>query len=598
MRQLQGKSAEAIAPLLAAGNMSLDLAADYFAASSEAEALNFAVNHLEHPDLLVSAWLHSGRPADELYAYVWKYRGLIYGALARRQQALAATAGPDAARLYDEYLMLRQTLGGLMYAPLAAGSAAATERRQQLARLTEEKERLERRLAEAVPALADQLRQQPEVGQLVESLPAGTAFVDFLHVRLTPRQALPQADPEGPRYVAFVVQRGRPIELIELGSADEIDKLVAQWRGEIDRDQATVTGGELRKRLLDPWAAGLASDVQRICFCPDGQLAAVPWAALPRAGGGFLVEQYAFAAVPHGQALLPASGQSPSAGATGGGRLLLVGDIDYGQAPPAAGKERWNKLPGSAVEIADVAGLAGGRQATTVTREQASAERVLAELPAVQYAHFATHGFFADRELRSALQLDPGLFDQKLAAQRSLRSNVAGRNPLLLSALVLAGANRAGESSLGGGLLFAEAIAGRPLGGLELAVLSACETGLGDVAGGEGVFGLARAFHLAGTQSVVASLWKVDDAATAAQMRLFYHHLWVEKREPIDALREAQLALLRRPDLVPQLAANRGINFTKTVELTKSKAAQPGTTPVRLWAAFVVSTAAPPPVVK
>src|SRR5205814_5061847 len=112
--------------------------------------------------------------------------------------------------------------------------------------------------------------------------------------------------------------------------------------------------------------------------------------------------------------------------------------------------------------------------------------------------------------------------DEKAFAQRRKGERVApgARNPLVLSGLVLAGANLPPRpDSLGiaqgdGGILTAEAVASLPLVNLELAVLSACETGLGEVAGGEGVFGLQRAFHLAGARTVIASLWKIDDTAT------------------------------------------------------------------------------------
>src|SRR6185436_17754504 len=97
-----------------------------------------------------------------------------------------------------------------------------------------------------------------------------------------------------------------------------------------------------------------------------------------------------------------------------------------------------------------------------------------------------------------------------------------------------------------------------PLENLKLVTLSACETGLGEYTGGEGVQGLQRAFHLAGCPNVVASLWKVNDAATAALMAKFYHELWVNKRPPIEALREGQLVIFKRPDLIPDLAGERG----------------------------------------
>src|SRR5213592_3937367 len=82
---------------------------------------------------------------------------------------------------------------------------------------------------------------------------------------------------------------------------------------------------------------------------------------------------------------------------------------------------------------------------------------------------------------------------------------------------------------------------------------------------GEGVFGLQRAFHLGGCRNVVASLWKVDDDATAALMAVFYHELWVNGAPPLQALRRAQLALYRHPAEVPALARSRGPDFDQTV---------------------------------
>src|SRR5262245_6393891 len=96
------------------------------------------------------------------------------------------------------------------------------------------------------------------------------------------------------------------------------------------------------------------------------------------------------------------------------------------------------------------------------------------------------------------------------------------RSPLVLFGLVCSGANL--PETPNRGVLTAEAIVGLDLRKMNLAVLSACESGLGESAGGEGVYGLVRAFHIAGTRNVAASLWKVEDEATAALMVLFYRH--------------------------------------------------------------------------
>ncbi len=124
-------------------------------------------------------------------------------------------------------------------------------------------------------------------------------------------------------------------------------------------------------------------------------------------------------------------------------------------------------------------------------------------------------------------------------------------------------------------------------------MLSACETGLGDVAGGEGVYGLQRAFHIAGARDVVGSLWRVNDEATAALMALFYRYLWEDKLPPVEALREAQLAVYRQPHKVAAWAqGERGPDLKKakapaTPVDTPVRAAV--TAPVKLWAAFMLS---------
>jgi CHAT domain-containing protein len=123
-------------------------------------------------------------------------------------------------------------------------------------------------------------------------------------------------------------------------------------------------------------------------------------------------------------------------------------------------------------------------------------------------------------------------------------------NPLLRSGLALAGANtflEHGNLSIEAedGILTAEDVSGLDLLTTELVVLSACETGLGEVRTGEGVFGLRRAFVLAGAKTLVMSLWKVPDAQTRELMEDFYQRI-LNGHPRIDALCEAQLEMKKK----------------------------------------------------
>jgi CHAT domain-containing protein len=174
--------------------------------------------------------------------------------------------------------------------------------------------------------------------------------------------------------------------------------------------------------------------------------------------------------------------------------------------------------------------------------------------------------------------------EREAAATLFHREGISGWHPGLLSGLVLAGANRPAEPDRDDGILTALEVAELDLRGVELAVLSACETGLGEVAGGEGLLGLQRAFQVAGAQSVVASLWQVDDESTRKLMERFYENLWHNKMSKLEALRQAQLALLRE-------GRTRGPGATQPDDPKKKAQAKPleARTPPFFWAGFVLS---------
>jgi CHAT domain-containing protein len=298
--------------------------------------------------------------------------------------------------------------------------------------------------------------------------------------------------------------------------------------------------------------------------------------------------------------------------------LLAVGGIDYGRddvrpTPPPAldptllvarprsapldpDEARWGPLPGTAAEADAIAALfrrGVGGPTETLSGPRATKGALRAALPGKRYLHLATHGYFADPKYKSALA--PTSEPTGLASFEGMsRAEAAGWYPGLLSGLVWAGANApptdpaTGALDRGAGIMTAEEVAGLDLSACELAVLSACETGLGRVAGGEGGLGLQRAFHQAGARHVVASLWKVDDEATRALMTRFYEHLWREKLSVPEALRRAQLDLLEGRIAAPE-ADSRTIGPRRPSAGQAAPAPAPGWAHPRLWAAWVLS---------
>jgi CHAT domain-containing protein len=242
-----------------------------------------------------------------------------------------------------------------------------------------------------------------------------------------------------------------------------------------------------------------------------------------------------------------------------------------------AGAARYDALPGSAAELAAIAAAPLMSGAAVLTQAGAS-ETALRGLARPRLLHLATHGFFAK---------DP----ERLAPSPTRLADPLSRlaDPLLRSGLALAGANLAQPSEGDDdGELTALEVTSLDLDGTELVVLSACETGVGDVRRGEGVFGLQRAFMLAGARALVMSLWKVDDAATSALMSAYYARL-SRGEGRAEALRQLQLAMIAGKVTDAALAARRGDAEAASVSGASGAWSHP-----YFWASFVMSGDAGP----
>ncbi len=202
------------------------------------------------------------------------------------------------------------------------------------------------------------------------------------------------------------------------------------------------------------------------------------------------------------------------------------------------------RLPGTREEGERVAELLGVRP----WLESAALEARLKERRSPRVLHLATHGFFLNDQERDPNKESRAL--EMIGDEASGIGRLAGplpENPLLRSGLALAGAQswldgKALPPEAEDGLLTAEDVTGLDLLDTELVVLSACETGLGEVRTGEGVFGLRRAFIVAGARTLVMSLWKVPDEQTRELMIDFYGRV-LSGQGVADALRQAQLAM-------------------------------------------------------
>jgi CHAT domain-containing protein/tetratricopeptide (TPR) repeat protein len=595
LRQAQGNYAEAAKLLKEALALDRALINEYAANKSFGEALNLLASWPATRDGYLSVSLVSADVAP-VYAEVWATKAALGRVFEQRHLAARAATDPKAAALLADLAATRRFRADLLFAPTIADPEVRKRRNVILEGLADKVARLERDLRPLLPAV-DRTEKLAKAtpADLQKALPSDAAFVDFLRYtrfEYDPRRPGQDGEKQTASYLAFVVTKDK-LSWVSLGPARPIEDAVLAWREAITggKDVPAALPARVRELAWVHVRKHLASGIKTVYLSPDMALWGVPWAALPGDGPNtVLLEDFAVAVVPHAPFLLdklwPQDAQAARAT-----EALVVGGVDYGATGLPAAKPGqklvWPALAGTAAEAKGVSEAAARKKLSPHTLDGAKADvaAVLAALPKARYAHLATHGFLADPAFQTALRADPALF---AVSGRGERLGAAAQNPLVASGLVFAGANR--PDTRGGGILTGEVLIDLDLSGLELAVLSACETGTGDAARGEGILGLQRGFHLAGTRNVVASLWKVPDRPTAALMALFYRNLWEKDLPPLEALRQAQLEIYRNPGKVAELAEGFRGKFVEVVGSEEAgKAGSDGKAHPRLWAAFTLS---------
>ncbi|HKD78491.1 MAG TPA: CHAT domain-containing tetratricopeptide repeat protein [Candidatus Angelobacter sp.] len=523
------------------------------ATGSERQRLAYSKWMAVRTDLIVSFHIQTApqdKAAAELAALtILRRKALVLDSMSGNLAAIRAHMKPDDQKLIDE-------LGGTdtQLAKIALsgpGNARPGEYLQQLHRLEEKKEELERDISEKGSGYFEKM-DAITLEAIRSAIPGDAVLVEFAiyHPDFSGQHLL-----EGsydPRYCVYIIRHEGDIQWADLGKTKEVDKVADALRQALQdpgRKDVQQLAHAADAKIFKP-IRPLVGDATHLLIAPDGELDLIPFEALLDEQNRYLVQQFSVTYLTTGRDLLRLQKPRPNNNPpllvadplfdSPGNKLLVktakpvLGTAATGRRSITSGQKLsdiyFAPLIGSEREARAIhalfpdAQMLTGADATKAALEQVNAPRIL---------HIATHGFFLE--------------DQGNATPTGTKTGVAAgelENPLMRSGLALAGAN-SNHDQVGGGILTALEASNLNLWGTKLVTLSACDTGIGDVKNGEGVYGLRRAFVLAGAETLVMSLWPVSDEITREMMTSYYTGL---KRGlgRGEALHRAQLAMLRQ----------------------------------------------------
>ncbi len=490
---------------------------------------------------------------------VLRSKGRMQDAMAAGLLALRQRFGSDDQKALDQMNDVTSRLASLVLGGPQKSPAAQYE--QKIKVLEEQREALEDEINRRSAGFYRASR--PVTLAAVQAvIPADAALLEFaVYHPFDPHSANEKKSYGKPRYVAYVIRHQGPIQWSELGEAEIVDRAIGSLRRALwdpQRKDVRRLARALDKLVMQS-VRSLAGDATHLLISPDGELNLVPFEALVDEHGNYETQNYFISYLTAGRDLLRMQVKRDSKSGP-----VVIADPLYGEpgaAPVAKGAPGRLKLAASvasqrsaiiAEDLNDVyfAPLRGTEREAQVIRTlfpdaqvftgAQATKSALNRLAAPSILHIATHGFFLEN---AATGEPPDSIIPQTTARRKARVKLRIENPLLRSGLALSGANlsKGGEE----GILTALEASNLNLWGTKLVTLSACETGVGEVKDGEGVYGLRRSFFLAGSETLVMSLWSVSDQVTQEMMIAYYTGLKKGLGRG-EALHQAQLAMLKR----------------------------------------------------
>jgi len=499
---------------------SQDFIKDYFPALSEAEKTkyweqmkprffrfyNFALeNYQEYPQLL-----------DDFMAYRLATKGILLTASTALRNAIFSQNDEELTALYEQWLDQKQQLANAY----ALSDEEIKEQSLNVDSLESATNQTEKELSLKSAAFSSAYEDRNTNYQaLLSKLKPGQAMVEVVQYPIFERQLTNKN-----AYAYVLLKAGETKPKIILNSKGNLleNRYYAYYNNVINQKMKDDYSYAQYWQILEKEIG----DADQIYISPDGIYNQINMNTMQQPNGNYLIQDYDIRYIGHPNDIL----YEKSAPSTGKQTAFLMGDPNFNSQSIA-------QLPGTRAEIEDISKYLSPKMNMQKYLNNEATESNLKKVRSPKYLHLASHGYFLED-----MQASNNLFGVQLQYIR--------QNPLLRSGLLLTGAGA--EQSTGSSQSFNQSDNGffsayeainLNLNNTEMVVLSACETGKGDVKAGEGVYGLQRAFIVAGAQSLVMSLWKVDDTATQKLMSGFYREN-VQGKEIPDAFRSAQLAML------------------------------------------------------
>lgn len=499
----------------------LDFINRYFPPMSEAEKTKYwdmlSPRFQRFYNFAVEAGAVNKDILSDLFEYRAATKGLLLSSTRKISEAILSGGNAQLINDYTEWIDHKEQLTAFY----AYSKEELKEQNVNLDSLESNVNRMEKNLSANSKEFANfYFTGKTKVSEVQKELKADEALIEIIRLRNFEQVFTDQC-----RYLGLVVTKGNPqpkIVMLENGN-DLENKYSKTYRLSIKNKLNDDQSYAQYWAPFEPEVKGK----KRIYVSLDGVYNQLNLYTLKKTGGDYLLNQLDIILVGNPRDLITTNSKGNAAGK----KATLIGFPDYGSGVIV-------QLPGTKVEVDGINKVlkSSGYQVAELTQKDAT-ETNLKSAKEVSILHIATHGYF----LKDV---------EKTSWPIGVHADNAKDNVLLRSGLMLTGASDADKSKVGldssnNGIITSYEAMNLDLKGTNLVVLSACETGLGEIKAGEGVYGLQRAFLVAGAEAIVMSLWKVDDAATQQLMNNFYNNL-VKTSDKQKAFKQAQQQLMTK----------------------------------------------------